>query len=169
MRHKKLRPKTMRHKKLYSKNAERQGNTSVLASSQRGSSLVLAIFIIVVMSLLGAGLMRMMSSSAETFAYEVLGTRAYTAAQTGLQWRLKQLFPLESAAVDCPAVDPVDPSGGAPDLSGIKGLKGCRIVILECSSFSVDGTRYYTITSTGQCDINGEKTSRTLEVQARSL
>ncbi|NQY34046.1 MAG: pilus assembly PilX N-terminal domain-containing protein [Alteromonadaceae bacterium] len=159
----------MCHKTIHLNNYKPQGKTYIKVSSQRGSSLVLAIFIIVVMSLLGASLMRMMSSSAETFAYEVLGTRAYAAAQTGLQWRLKSLFPLGSPAVVCPPEDTDDPSAGAPDLSGIKGLKGCRIATLVCSCFAVDGTRYYTITSTGQCDINGEKTSRTLKVQARSL
>ncbi|HBY85826.1 MAG TPA: type II secretory pathway component, partial [Colwellia sp.] len=64
------------------------------SNEQRGSALVLALFIIVVTTLLGAALVRMISANSETIAYEVIGTRAYQAAQAGAQRKLSELFPL---------------------------------------------------------------------------
>jgi MSHA biogenesis protein MshP len=140
---------------------------------RRGSSLVIAIFVIVVMSLLGAALVKMMDSSQENLAFEVLGTRAYNAAQTGVQWQLAQLFPvgLNSITVNTCADVRSDNSIVLPDTSNISGLQGCRIVDpIQCEDFlASDGVRYYTITSVGQCDINGEVTSRVIEVEARSM
>ncbi len=135
---------------------------------RRGSSLVIAIFVIVVMSLLGAALVKMMDSSQENLAFEVLGTRAYNAAQTGVQWQLAQLFPvgLNSSAVNTCA----DVSHKPPIISTIKGFNACEIVDpIKCDDFTHNGVRYYTITSVGQCNIAGETTSRVIEVEARSM
>ena len=66
---------------------------------QSGSALVIAIFVLVIMTLLGSALIRMQSSSAETVVYEVMGTRAYAAAQTGIQWQLKEVFPLNTIGI----------------------------------------------------------------------
>jgi MSHA biogenesis protein MshP len=135
---------------------------------RKGSSLVIAIFVIVVMSLLGAALVKMMDSSQENLAFEVLGTRAYNAAQTGVQWQLAQLFPvgLNSSAVNtCAGV-----SHEPPIISNIVGLNACKIVNpIKCDDFTHEGIRYYTITSVGQCSIDGEVTSRVIQVEARSL
>lgn len=135
------------------------------AKKQNGSALVVAIFIIIVISLLGAALVSILESSQESVAYEVLGTRAYTAAQSGVQWQLGQIFPtgLASDAVNgCSAAAP-------PVISNIDGLKNCSIDSIECSEFTHDNVRYFTVTSTGECTIDGEITSRTVEVEARSL
>jgi MSHA biogenesis protein MshP len=130
---------------------------------------VIAIFIIIVFSVLGAALVNMLDSSQEGVAYEVLGTRAYTAARTGVQWQLAQLFPvgINSKSVETCEIALNKP----PDISNIPGLQGCRIVDpIECEDFLHDGNvRYYTITSVGQCDIDGEVTSRVIEVEARSM
>ena len=133
-----------------------------------GSSLVIAIFVIIVMSLLGAALVKMMDSSQENVAFEVLGTRAYTAARTGIQWQLAQLFPV---GLNIDLVETCDSArNNPPDISNISGLQGCSIMSpIECEDFQHDGIRYYTITSVGQCDIGGEVTSRVIEVEARGM
>ncbi len=131
---------------------------------QNGSALVLALFIIVIVTLLGTALVRMISSNAETIAYEVLGTRAYQAAQAGAQIKLKKLFPLSDPS-ECTAIDPNNPN----DFSGIDGLDNCQASV-DCSADrTVDGITYYTITSTGQCEFLEVFTSRTIEVKARSV
>lgn len=139
--------------------------------TQQGSALVLAIFIIVIMTVLGAALTRMMSSSAETIAYEVLGTRAYAAAQSGIQWRLQKLFPLGGGTGSCADLS-------SPNLSNTVGLEDCEITLLSCDAFTYnDGSTpitHYTVRSTGQCYVEGTEsnvmlTSRTIEVEARSL
>ena len=137
-------------------------------NKHQGSSLVIAIFIIVVLSLLGAALVKMMASSQQNVAFEVLGTRAYTAAQTGVQWQLAQLFPVglgTSSTKKCSDVSHVPPV-----INNTSGLKGCNIISpIGCNDFLHDGVRYYTVTSIGSCDIDGEVTSRIIEVEARSL
>lgn len=133
---------------------------------QRGSSLVIAIFIIIVISMLGAALVKMIRSSSDSIVYEVLGTRAYNAAQIGLQWQLQQLFPLDNnTPLACADVSKIPPPIGT-----VTGLENCKIINpMTCSDSEVLSTRYYTVTSTGQCEIAGILTSRTLEVQARAL
>jgi MSHA biogenesis protein MshP len=130
----------------------------------RGSALVIAIFVIIVISLLGAALVKMMASSQENLAFEVLGTRAYTAAQSGMQWQLAQLFPVGESVRTCASASQV-----APIINKVPGLVGCEIKSIECFDFTHADVRYYTIKSIGQCEIDGEHTSRKIEVEARSL
>lgn len=150
-----------------------QRNNLSITKRQSGSALMMAIFVIIVISLLGASLVNMLDSSHENVAFEVIGTRAYTAAQTGIQWQLSQIFPLDLVA-------PLDLGGQAcqtqatidlniPPLPNIDGLAGCQIADITCTNFDHAGTTYYTITSTGQCNIDNEVTSRTIMVEARSM
>lgn len=145
-----------------------------LQKAQRGSSLVIAIFILVVLSLLGAALIEIMETNEEAFTYEVLGTRAYNAAQSGIQWEMQKLFPLRDASnpqssnsAMCTTSDTI------VTFSGITGLNNCSAIVncelLTHESATTVTTNYFTVTSTGQCDINGEITSRTIEVQAKSI
>lgn len=131
-------------------------------NSQRGSALVIAVFIIVIMTLLGTALVRMISSNAETVVYEVLGIRAYQAAHVGVQRELAELFPLEPASSACNA-------SANYDLSAIKGLENCRVTNVACTESLILGSTYYTITSIGQCDVAGVLTSREIEVRAKRL
>ncbi|WP_159459887.1 MULTISPECIES: PilX N-terminal domain-containing pilus assembly protein [Colwellia] len=133
------------------------------SNKQKGSALVLALFIMVVMSLLGSALVRMISSNAETIVYEVLGTRAYQAAQAGAQRKLSEVFPLLPDSKVCSA-------NSVYDFSTIAGLENCQASDVDCIAGPVvDGVTYYTITSTGQCTVADVFTSRTIEIKARSL
>ena len=132
----------------------------------RGSALVIAIFIIVVMSLLGAALVNMMKSSQEGVAYEVLGTRAYTAAQSGVQWQLAEVFPLNSDAIACKSQAEINTN--TPTFANVQGLAQCRVSV-TCTDFERDNIRYYVVESTGECTLDAEVTSRTVVVDARSL
>jgi len=140
------------------------------SNEQRGSALVLALFIIVVTTLLGAALVRMISANSETIAYEVIGTRAYQAAQAGAQRKLSELFPLNT---NTPPIPPTAGSclGSTPyNFSMIEGLENCQASNVDCvEGPTVDEITYYTITSTGQCNFAGVFTSRTIEIKARRL
>ncbi|MGB1197560.1 MAG: pilus assembly PilX family protein [Thalassotalea sp.] len=134
---------------------------------QQGSALVIAVFIIIVMTLLGTALIRMLSTEAEAVAYEVIGTRAFQAAQSGMQWQLQQVFPLNSTGIACPSAN------STQDYENIgndaKGLQHC-MATLSCQSFvHTDGVRYYQLESVGQCEVAEIITSRKLLVDARSL
>tara|TARA_R110002012_G_scaffold4909_1_gene22378 strand:- start:3251 stop:3730 length:480 start_codon:yes stop_codon:yes gene_type:complete len=146
--------------------SSKQERFYLMKHKQQGSSLVIAIFVIIVLSILGAALVNMLDSSQEAVAYEVLGTRAYTAAQSGLQWQLSEVFPLGGDAVVCKSQADID--SNTPLISNITGLKQCKVSV-ECTDFERESIRYYVIKSTGQCEIDGEITSRTVEVDARSL
>lgn len=142
---------------------------------QQGSALVIAIFVIIVMTLLGTALVRMLSTEAETIAYEVIGTRAFQAAQSGMQWQLQQVFPLTplgipSPIVDCPIAYPTPPDTiEFTNGNDGRGLKNCKAK-LSCSSFiHTDGVRYYQLESTGICEVGDIATSRKISVDARSL
>ena len=146
--------------------------------SQQGSSLLLAIFVLVVMLLLGTALVRMLGTTSESIAYEVVGTRAYQAANIGASHRLSMIFPIDGPTLDCEGVDIASYDGATNDntvpiilnsLNSVDGLKKCQVSALTCDDFSVDNVIYYRIRSTGQCDIDGNQTSRTVEVEARSL
>lgn len=133
-------------------------------NEQRGSALVLALFIIVVTTLLGTALVRMISANSETIVYEVVGTRAYQAAQAGAQRKLSEVFPLFPGGVECSQNSRYD------EFSTVQGLNNCVATDVDCiEGPTVDEITYYTITSTGQCNVAEIFTSRTIEIKARRL
>lgn len=134
-----------------------------MLNKEKGSALVLAIFVIVVVTLLGVTLVRMMSSNAETIAYEVIGTRSFQAAKAGAQRKLSELFPLLPNNGECLA-------GVEYDFSAIKGLENCKAVNVSCEpEATVNSVTYYIIKSRGECDVANVFTSRQIEIRARVL
>lgn len=146
---------------------------------QQGSSLVLALFVIIILTLLGSVLMRMISTSSETVSQEVLGTRAYMAANSAMQAELQRLFPLNGISGVCNANNTYDLETASND--DIPGLYDCD-ASTTCDNYypiSVDPTaiQYYRLTSTGECGSGAMaanskvvvKSSRTIQVEARSL
>jgi MSHA biogenesis protein MshP len=131
---------------------------------QSGSALVIAIFVLVLMTLLGSALIRMQSSTAETVVYEVMGARAYAAAKTGLQWQLTEIFPLNTTSVTLCKANIVEST-----ISDVTGLENCQFEITCDDSISHDGVQYYSLTSTGSCSIAGIETSRRIEIEARNI
>jgi len=154
-------------------------NKSNFTNSQRGSALVIAVFIIVVMTVIGLALVRMLNASSESVAYEVIGTRAYATAQTGIQWAGRKVFPLgtgSSLHCDGTTVTAISTGSGAEetltppsDIKNSAGLVNCKIIELKCKDLKYNGVTYFTITSTGQCEVSGVITSRSIVIEARSL
>ncbi|WP_448214302.1 PilX N-terminal domain-containing pilus assembly protein [Colwellia sp. MEBiC06753] len=150
---------------------------NLIRKTQAGSALVLAIFILVVMLLLGTALSRMLSSSADSIAFEVIGIRAFQAANIGAQNQLTKLFPLNASAKYCNGDDialpePADPApviNYMTSFEGVTGLNNCRVSRMVCSDFKVDDVVFYRVQSTGQCDIGEQVIERTIELEARSL
>ena len=63
---------------------------------QDGFALVSAIFLLVVLALLGAGMLVMSTVQHTTSAQDVLGSRAYQAARTGIEWNVYQIMQPEN-------------------------------------------------------------------------
>ena len=138
-------------------------NQSHSHSQQRGSALVIALFIIVVMALLVGAMSKLLSASSESVSYEVLGTRAFFAAQSGMERTLSLLFALDQATVSiCPAALPL-----VIDFSAVTGLEQCSAA-LNCTaanSTTETGVTHFYLTSTGRCGTNGVSSSRTIEME----
>ncbi len=134
--------------------------------AQQGNMLVLATFVIVVMTLLSITIVTVLSNASQSVAYEVLGLRAQHAARSGLEQHLSLVFKndgtLDTAACAAPVV--IDFAGSAQT-----GLNAC-VVQSQCENqdFSTsDGlvTRL-SFTSTGQCAAGEINVSRSMTVEA---
>lgn len=157
---------------------------SKLHTKQQGSALMLSLFIIIVLTLLGTTLVRVLSTSSETIAQEVIGTRALMAANSAMQAELAVLFPLATDAAiphpigTCNASKPHDLQASGSD---IPGLYHCS-ASTTCDNYYTTVpdptvTQYYRLTSTGKCGSSAlsanskgiVRSSRTIQVEARSL
>jgi MSHA biogenesis protein MshP len=126
---------------------------------QTGFSLPIAIFILVVMALLGTAIVSIMLSNQQGVSSEVLSTRAFYSAESGAQYALGRIFPLDGSPGSCQATYPT------LNLTST-GLAGCSADV-NCSSTTIASNVYYTITSTGSCNFAGSSAVRQLELMAR--
>lgn len=148
---------------------------NILNKAQRGSALVLAVFIMVVVLMFGTTMMNIFNTSSENITQEVLGTRALAAANAGMQGQLQRLFPLNNAAslFDC-GVDPDEDFNSFDDVSG---LYTCTATV-SCENYAtVNDVDYYRLVSTGTCGSGTMESSsdsivlssRTVVVEAKEL
>jgi MSHA biogenesis protein MshP len=131
--------------------------------AQRGSSLVIAIFIIVVMSILAAVIARVLSASSRATVDEVYGSRALAAANSGAQIFMTDLFPLGTEGADSAAC-----SAGRSETFASEGLQGCNATVSCVEREFVDDYQltHFRITATGQCNAAGNNYSRQIIVEA---
>ena len=132
------------------------------AYQQRGSALVIAVFVIVVMLALTLSLSRLLLSGSETVVYEVQGTRTLFAAQSGLELALTELFPLSAPTANCTAVSTGRTFSGP-------ALQGCSVTI-SCAGYTApvaDAVPIYKLVSTADCSAGGFQTRRTVQLEVR--
>ena len=126
---------------------------------QRGSMLVIALFVIVVFGLLGLTMTRLLSSSSETVIYEVLGQRALNAARAGIECAIANATP---GIVCAQAV--------SMSFNNVAGLENCSYTVVgPINRIITDGANTFTysiFTSTGECTAGNIITSRTVYVDA---
>ncbi|PWB49925.1 MAG: hypothetical protein C3F18_09625 [Nitrosomonadales bacterium] len=72
-----------------------------IRQSQRGFTMVAAIFLLVTLAALGAFMLTFSSTQHVTSAQDVQGSRAYWAARAGLEWAISSV---KAAPASCPAV-----------------------------------------------------------------
>jgi len=144
---------------------------------QTGSALMMSLFVMVILILLGSALMKVLTSSSEATAQEVIGTRAYMAANSAMQAELQKLFPLNNAIPQCNAAPP--PYDFSSTGSNIAGLYHCKATT-TCTNYATHpttGERFYRLTSTGKCASSALAadskavvvSSRKIQVEARDL
>jgi MSHA biogenesis protein MshP len=130
---------------------------------QRGSMLIIALFVIIVFSLLGLNMTLLLSSSSETVIYEVLGQRALNAARTGLEICLANRYPITGSASVC--------TNPANDIfAGTPGLQNCIYTVDPSADVVVTDNantfNYSKFTSTGRCEAGDIIITRKVYVDA---
>lgn len=129
---------------------------------QGGLSLILAIFVLVVLAILGASMTRLLGAGSESTAREVIAVRALMAAESGAQRKLNEIFSEPTAALR-PAICT---TASALWSHSIDGLNGCEVDV-DCDVVTVSGANYYTINSTGECGPSAAPSVRIVEIQAQ--
>ncbi|MGS0682583.1 MSHA biogenesis protein MshP [Shewanella sp. 125m-7] len=152
-----------------------------MSSRQRGSALVIGVFIITVMFLLAATLINVLDDADQDISLEVWGTRAFAAANTGADSALATLFPVDGSNGSCNTQAPWNTPWHIGTATGLVGFNGCSVV-MTCSAITTNlaqnNMTQYLITSTatcstGQCDSGTDsdvsciRVSRQVEVEAR--
>ncbi|MFT4941926.1 MAG: MSHA biogenesis protein MshP [Paraglaciecola sp.] len=125
--------------------------------NQRGSMLVIALFVIIVFGLLGLTMTRLLSSSSETIIHEVLGQRALNASRAGINCAVaKQL------GSGCNVLSPFT-------FVGVPGLENCLFKYEIGETAVQDGSKnftHWTFNSEGQCTVGNTNVTRNIYVDA---
>lgn len=132
---------------------------------QRGGALIVAIFVIVVMSLMAAAMIRIDWSSQDTTTREVLGTRAWFTAHSGNEMMLNLLFPIGVSGANATVCNSSSAFTPANNYN-------CRATV-TCTPSSVSRagstmTTFY-LESTATCGSGALQVTRTQETWAKDL
>jgi len=126
---------------------------------QKGISLAILLFIIVILAILSAALVSINSQSVSSNAHQVIATRAFFAAESGANFQSQRIFPL-TGITQC---SNQNYSFSSP------GLKGCTAQT-QCTNFVVSGKNYYRVISQGQCNAGQAfQATRTIEVRLQAV
>lgn len=152
-------------------------------SKQQGGALAIAVFVIVVMTLLTVAISRNISASTEQSVQEVLGTRALMMAESANDIALAALFPIAngSAATVGTCTD-VTTSVSNTTFNNSIGFANCA-VSTSCQAQTTGGEEFFLIRSRGVCkstltggsaDLSCQNTdrvcaSREVEIEAKAL
>lgn len=136
-------------------------------TKQKGSAIVLAIFVIIIVSLLGAALVSLQRDSAKGTSYEVYAARAYLSAYSASEIALVELFPLNRSAANATNCTDISvPLGNDAGFHGCTADYQCQTLMPSTSSSLP--TRYK-IVSTAVCENAQTVTRRQITVEAVSL
>lgn len=138
-------------------------NKTQTTQQQRGSMLVIALFVIIIFALLSLTMTRLLSSSSENVIYEVLGQRALNAARSGLEFCLAA----EYQVTITPCATNQSTFNG---VVGIAGLNGCSYNVLPINTVTVNDSgasyTYSRFTSEGRCQAGNIVVTRRVYVDA---
>jgi MSHA biogenesis protein MshP len=138
-------------------------NDNFSPAKQKGSMLVIAVFVIIVFSLLGLTLTRMLASSSDAIIHEVYGLRALNAARAGVEQTISAAFPLSGSPSCNAASTQVDFNGNIEGLANCSYLAGCLPITVTDGATSYT---YYRFESTGSCQAGNILVSRRINVDA---
>ncbi|NOI52334.1 MSHA biogenesis protein MshP [Vibrio crassostreae] len=136
-------------------------------SSQQGSVLIVAVFVIVVMGFLATSLVQVQWSNHDTLTRKQLGTQAWLLAHSANEWALTQVYPLTVS----PAVS-TSVSAACGNLNSNQVSSGmstiCTVEELTCSQIgTLDSVGFFKIESTAICGSGINQVQRIQEVWVR--
>ncbi len=134
---------------------------------QSGSAIMIAIFVILVISLLGASLVSLQRDSAEGASYEVYAARAYLSAYSASEIALVKLFPLGATNVSAANCTGVTVTPTLPSSVGFHNCSANYSCNIKTASAGI-ATRYH-IVSTAICENSQIVTRRQITVEAVGL
>ena len=141
-------------------------------TKQRGSGLMIVLFVIVVMGFMAMAMTKIGASSQTMTTKEVLGTRAWFTANSGNEVVLTKLFPLGDPLISNTAA--CDKTYTQDDMPTFQ--KGCKIVTVICKNQGQDSKNKnknkilgYKLISTATCGSGKVTMTRTQEVWAKVL
>ena len=115
--------------------------------TQRGSAIMIALFVIVIMALLAAAMGRFLVDSGEKNTVEVRGVRALMAAQSGLEIALYRLYPNDHwQARQCDALTRTP--FAVPGLVDCEAEVSCQQITVSAAGGTQAGYRFR---SEGRC------------------
>lgn len=121
---------------------------------QAGLGLVGAVFVIVVVGLLAVAMAKMLEADKLSQSYEVLGLKAFLAAESGAQLGVNRLL----------APDGVGSCVTTTASLEATSLRFCTAEV-SCTLTTSAGQSLYTINATGSCSAGDMIASRTIEVR----
>ncbi|MEC6815638.1 MshP protein [Photobacterium toruni] len=137
-------------------------------TKQRGSGLMIVLFVIVVMGLMAIAMTKIGASSQTMTTKEVLGTRAWFSAYSANEVLLTKIFPLGNPLISeptaCKDYSFVEIKTMMPPLQ-----QGCKIVTMNCVATIINKTNEYKLISTATCGSGKVTMTRTQEVWAKGL
>jgi len=144
-------------------------------SKQRGSALIVSVFIITVMAAFAAAMIRIDWSGQDMTSREVFATRAWFAAHSGNEYVLSKLFPLGQKKSNPDACS----EGGSSD-SQTYDEKDIDAALFQCQEIKVVCTRHqygpdtkasykYQLESSATCGSGKFATTRIQETWAKDL
>lgn len=146
-------------------------NRSITRSATQGAALPVALFIIVVMALVGAALVRIVVDTSAGVVNDVIGQRAFNAARSGAELFLVQLFPLDEPTNESlceerdAALSPDDNVAVYTESFTTAGLHGCSAHVY-CDFAAAEGITHFRIVSQGRCDAGDLSYTKELLLEA---
>ncbi|MEZ8269737.1 MSHA biogenesis protein MshP [Vibrio splendidus] len=136
-------------------------------SSQQGSVLVVAVFVIVVMGFLATSLVQVQWSNHDTLTRKQLGTQAWLLAHSANEWALTQVYPLTVSPAVSTSVSTVCSNLNSNQVSsGMSTI--CTVGELTCNQIgTLDGIGFFKIESTAICGSGINQVQRIQEVWVR--
>ena len=137
-------------------------------AKQQGGLLPVAIFVIVVMSILGIAMVRLLADASRSTVADVYGARADLAARSGAEIMLMEIFPLNAPPNNGACVERGTTLVEQTVTFATEGLNSCSTTI-ACDYLELNapyGGTNYRVFSQGNCEVGNNSYSKQLILEA---